>query len=114
MSARKSLITRNNIRLAHAEIARESRDSDSTGCVSSETERDTSLAIHDRMPALTLRRAPGAEKRLQDHLFGAGKIGGKEDMVYEQWMIVLLMALCVLEGLVFIEVRRLRLGKGPK
>jgi hypothetical protein len=35
-------------------------------------------------------------------------------MVYEQWMIVLLMALCVLEGLVFIEVRRHRLGKGPK
>ena len=35
-------------------------------------------------------------------------------MVYEQWMIVLLMAMCILEGLVFIEVRRLRLGKGPK
>jgi hypothetical protein len=44
----------------------------------------------------------------------SGKIGGKQDMVYEQWMIVLLMALCVLEGLVFIEVRRHRLGKGPK
>jgi len=35
-------------------------------------------------------------------------------MAYEQFMIILLMALCVLEGLVFIEVRRLRLGKGPK
>jgi hypothetical protein len=32
----------------------------------------------------------------------------------EQFVIVLLTALCVLEGLVFIEVRRLRKGTGPK
>jgi hypothetical protein len=51
---------------------------------------------------------------LLDQPFSERQNGGKQDMVYEQWMIVLLMALCVLEGLVFIEVRRHRLGKGPK
>jgi len=67
------------------------------------------------MLALSLRKAKLQRKKsLQSSHWRAGKIGGKQDMVYEQWMIVLLMALCVLEGLVFIEVRRHRLGKGPK
>ena len=30
------------------------------------------------------------------------------------YVIVLLSVMCVLEGLVFIELRRLRVGKGPK
>jgi hypothetical protein len=35
-------------------------------------------------------------------------------MVNNVYVIVLLSALCIIEGLVFIEVRRLRTGKGPK
>jgi len=35
-------------------------------------------------------------------------------MANNLYVIVLLSALCILEGLVFIEVRRLRMGKGPK
>jgi hypothetical protein len=35
-------------------------------------------------------------------------------MSNDQFVIVLLTVLCILEGLVFMEVRRLRLGKGPK
>jgi hypothetical protein len=38
----------------------------------------------------------------------------KQYMGNEQFVIVLLTVLCILEGLVFIELRRLRKGTGPK
>ena len=36
------------------------------------------------------------------------KIGGTRDMPFERYVMIFLSAVCVLEGLVFIEVRRLR------
>ena len=44
----------------------------------------------------------------------AAKLEEKQYMGNEQFVIVLLTVLCILEGLVFIEVRRLRKGTGPK
>ena len=44
----------------------------------------------------------------------SGRIGGRQDMGNNQYVLVLLTVLCILEGLVFIELRRLRMGKGPK
>jgi hypothetical protein len=37
-----------------------------------------------------------------------GETGGMSDMTNEQLLLIIVMVLCILEGLVFIEVRRLR------
>ena len=65
------------------------------------------IKLKSEIPAGTMR-TKAVQGPQQLSLVAGAEIGGKPDMPFERYVLLFFAALCVLEGLVFIEVRRLR------